>query len=157
MAETKYEPSGSHVSKAESDVAQTISLAGSIITLVREPVALVYKNVARGQRLKRSPSAWQPEAIDEAGRCRIPMLRGEEYERHLVATDGVVPAGQRAATPGTTQRAGASDSCSATRSRARRPRRCLRRVPPAGGISSMPSASTRAATWSTGGRRRTVS
>ncbi len=44
--------SGSEVSKVESDVSQTISLAGSVITLLREPVALLYQNINKAQKLK---------------------------------------------------------------------------------------------------------
>jgi len=81
-------PSGSEVSKVESDISQTISLADSIVTLLREPVALLYQNITKAQELKRSFGHWQGEAIDGDNHCRIPVLRLKEFEKYLVDTDG---------------------------------------------------------------------
>lgn len=91
VAQTQVQPSGSDVSKVESDIAQTISLAGTIITLIREPVALFYQSAAKAQELKRSLGYWKEEAIDERGQCRIPVLRLEVFEQYLVGIDGVIP------------------------------------------------------------------
>jgi hypothetical protein len=80
--------SGSEVSRVESDVSQTISLADSIVTLLREPVALLYQNITKAQELKRNLGHWQGEAIDGDKQCRIPVLRLKEFEKYLVDTDG---------------------------------------------------------------------
>ncbi|KAE9368797.1 hypothetical protein N431DRAFT_64443 [Stipitochalara longipes BDJ] len=88
MAQPPPTPSGSEVSKVESDVSQTISLADSIVTLVREPVVLLYENYNKAQELKRNLGPWHGEAIDSHGQCRIPVLRLKEFEDYLVKTDG---------------------------------------------------------------------
>jgi hypothetical protein len=92
MAQAQVQPSGSDLSKVENDIVQTISLADTIITLIREPIALVYKNVTKAQQLKRSLGLWQEEALDDTGQCRIPVLPLKGFEEHLVRTDGAVPA-----------------------------------------------------------------
>ncbi|PMD61637.1 uncharacterized protein K444DRAFT_374957 [Hyaloscypha bicolor E] len=81
-------PSGSEVSKVESDVSQTISLADSIVTLLREPVSLLYQNIKEREVLERNLGHWQTEALDDYKQCRIPVLRLTEFETHLVKTDG---------------------------------------------------------------------
>ncbi|KAN0093634.1 hypothetical protein V8E51_016818 [Hyaloscypha variabilis] len=90
MAQPPLTPSGSEVSKVESDVSQTISLADSIVTLVREPVVLLYENYTKAQELKRNLGPWHGQAIDSHGQCRIPVLRLKEFEDYLVKTDGVL-------------------------------------------------------------------
>lgn len=84
-------PSGSDVSKVESDVSQTISLADSIVTLLREPVALLYQNITKAQELKRSLGHWQGEALDRDKQCQIPVLRLKEFEKYLVEMVGSWP------------------------------------------------------------------
>jgi hypothetical protein len=81
-------PSGSEVSKVESDVSQTISLVDSIVTLLREPVSLLYQNIKKREVLERNLGYWQTEALDDYKQCRIPVLRLTEFETHLVKTDG---------------------------------------------------------------------
>lgn len=81
-------PSGSEVSKVESDVSQTLSLADSIVTLLREPVAMLYQNITKAQELRRSLGQWHAEAIDDDKQYRIPMLGVEEFEKYLSDTDG---------------------------------------------------------------------
>jgi hypothetical protein len=81
-------PSGSEVSKVESDVSQTISLADSIVTLLREPVALLYQNITKAQELKRSLGHWHGEAIDGDKQCRITCATVEGIRKYLVDTDG---------------------------------------------------------------------
>jgi len=90
MAQPPLTPSGSEVSKVESDVSQTISLADSIVTLVREPVVLLYGNYTKAQELKRNLGPWHGQAIDSHGQCRIPVLQLKEFEDYLVKTDGVL-------------------------------------------------------------------
>lgn len=80
--------SGSEVSKVESDVSQTITLADSVVTLLREPVALLYQNITKVNAMKRSLGSWQADAIDEDKECRVPVLRLEEFEEYLLETDG---------------------------------------------------------------------
>lgn len=80
--------SGSDVSKVESDISQTVSLADSVVTLVREPISLLYNNYNKTKKLKQSLGAWQGEALDTNGQSRIPVLGHDEFEAHLVATDG---------------------------------------------------------------------
>jgi len=70
MAQPPPTPSGSEVSKVEDDISQTVSLAGSIFKLVREPVALLYGNYTKAQELKRNLGPWHEEAIDSHGQCR---------------------------------------------------------------------------------------
>lgn len=91
VSQAQVQPSSSDVSKVESHIAQTISLAGTIITLIREPVALFYQSAAKAQELKRNLGHWKEEAIDEHGQCRIPVLRLEDFEQYLVGIDGVIP------------------------------------------------------------------
>jgi hypothetical protein len=90
MAQPPLTLSGSEVSKVESDVSQTISLADSIVTLVREPVVLLYENYTKAQELKRNLGPWHGQAIDSHGQCRIPVLRLKKFEDYLVKTDGVL-------------------------------------------------------------------
>lgn len=82
--------SGSDVSKVESDILQTINLADTVVTLVREPISLLYNNINKAKRLKQSLGVWRDEALDENGQSRIPVLRLLEFEEHLVTTDGKV-------------------------------------------------------------------
>jgi hypothetical protein len=82
--------SGSDVSKVESDISQTVSLADTVVTLVREPISLLYNNINKTKKLKQSLGAWQDEALDANGQSRIPVLRLDEFEEHLVATDGKI-------------------------------------------------------------------
>jgi hypothetical protein len=91
MLEMQVESSGSEVSKVESDIIQTITLADTIVTLIREPVTLLYQNIIKGQLLKQSLGPWQREAFEENKRCRIPVLRREEFEEYIVKIDGIVP------------------------------------------------------------------
>jgi hypothetical protein len=91
MAEVQVEPSGSEVSKVESDITQTITPADTIVTLIREPVTLLYQNIVKGQQLKQRLGPWQGEAFDENTRCPRPVLRREEFEEYTVKVDGIVP------------------------------------------------------------------
>lgn len=84
------ELSGSDVSKVESDISQTVSLADTVVTLVREPISLLYNNINKTKKLKQSLGAWQDEALDANGQSRSPVLRLDEFEEHLVATDGKI-------------------------------------------------------------------
>ncbi|GKT41221.1 uncharacterized protein ColSpa_01402 [Colletotrichum spaethianum] len=68
------QPSGSDLSIVESDIVQTITLADTLVTLIREPIAIVYKNITKTQALKRSLGLWQEEALDDNGQSRIPVL-----------------------------------------------------------------------------------
>lgn len=92
MANVQYEPSGTDVSKFESDIAQTINLSGSVIELIREPIALLYESINKGRQLKQSLGLWQDEALDDGGQYRIPLIHNEQFEQHLVNTDGIIPA-----------------------------------------------------------------
>jgi hypothetical protein len=89
---SQVQPSGSSVSRVESDIAQSISLAGTLVTLLREPVTLFYQNKAKLEDLKLSLGHWQGEAFGTDKRYRIPVLRVEEFEKYLVATDGCIAA-----------------------------------------------------------------
>ncbi|GAM35678.1 hypothetical protein TCE0_017r04189 [Talaromyces pinophilus] len=82
--------SGSEVSKVESDISQTLSVADSVVTLVREPISLLYNNIHKTKKLKQSLAAWRGEVLDANGQSRIPVLRRDEFEDHLVATDGKI-------------------------------------------------------------------
>lgn len=62
VSQAQVQPSSSDVSKVESHIAQTISLAGTIITLIRDPVALFYQSAAKAQELKRNLGHWKEEA-----------------------------------------------------------------------------------------------
>ncbi|KAH9238383.1 hypothetical protein K456DRAFT_1173853 [Colletotrichum gloeosporioides 23] len=92
MTQPPAQSSGSDVSKVESDIQQTVTLAGTIVTLVREPISLLYQNVVKTQNLKRSLGVWQKRMLDRNGYCGIPVLRLKEFEEYLVTIDGVVPA-----------------------------------------------------------------
>jgi hypothetical protein len=91
-------PSGSAISKVESDIAQTLSLADTIVTLIREPAALAYQSYTRRQAIQRSLGDWENQAFDEDGECRIPVLKcsnfDEEelgvFETYLVDNDGIL-------------------------------------------------------------------
>jgi hypothetical protein len=91
MSKMRVEPSGSGVSKVESDITHTITLADTIVALIREPVTLLYQNIIKGQQLKQSLGPWKGEAFDENRRCQIPVLRREEFEEYMVKIDGIVP------------------------------------------------------------------
>ena len=71
----QIQPSGSQVSKVESHIAQTLSLTDAIVTLAREPVALLWQNYKKRQAMERSIGAWKKEAYDKDKECRIPVLR----------------------------------------------------------------------------------
>lgn len=63
------QPSGSEVSKVESDIAQTLSLADTIVTLIREPAAWAYQNYSKRQAVKKSIGDWDKEAFDKDRDC----------------------------------------------------------------------------------------
>ncbi|KAK1657844.1 hypothetical protein BDP55DRAFT_638364 [Colletotrichum godetiae] len=54
MAEKQGQPSGSDVSKVESDISQTLGLAGALTTLVSKPASFLYNNYTREQAQNRS-------------------------------------------------------------------------------------------------------
>jgi hypothetical protein len=91
MSKMRVEPSDSGVSKVESDITHTITLADTIVTLIKELVTLLYQNIIKGQQLKQSLGAWEGEAFDENRPCRITVLRREEFEEYMVKIDGIVP------------------------------------------------------------------
>lgn len=68
--------------------SETISLADSIVTLIRQPV----KSISDGQKFRKSLGIWQKEAVDESGHWRVPVLLRNSFESYLVDTDGVVAA-----------------------------------------------------------------
>ncbi|KAF5640442.1 PFS domain protein [Fusarium sp. NRRL 52700] len=90
MSQVQYEASGSEVSKVESDIAQTVNLADTVVNLIREPIVLLYQNISKKKALHASLGIWKDEALDDAGQCRIPVLLEEGLEAHLVQTDGVI-------------------------------------------------------------------
>ena len=92
MTEGLGERSGSEVSKVESDIEQTVKLADTIVTLIREPVTLLYQNITKAQALRRSLGSWEGEARDGNGHYRIPVLLGAAFDDHLVSVDGMVSA-----------------------------------------------------------------
>lgn len=91
--------SSTELSKVESDIVQTVGLTGTIITLIREPIALIYKNATKDKKLKRSLGFWKGEALKTV-QCRIPVLRLDKFEEHLVQMYGAAPA---ASSPGSKQ------------------------------------------------------
>jgi hypothetical protein len=46
--------SGDKVSQVESDIEQTFTLAGTIVTLVKEPIVLAWQNLEKRAAIKRS-------------------------------------------------------------------------------------------------------
>lgn len=92
MAQTPVQPSGTDVSKIESDISQTITLADTIVTVIREPIATLYNNYQSSRQLKESLGLWQEEALDGNRQPRIPLLRQKSFEDYLVQIDGTVPA-----------------------------------------------------------------
>lgn len=56
--ESMAQLSGSDVSKVESDILQTINLADTVVTLVREPISLLYNNISKAKKLKQNLGAW---------------------------------------------------------------------------------------------------
>ncbi|KXH49569.1 hypothetical protein CNYM01_05883 [Colletotrichum nymphaeae SA-01] len=94
MANIPYQSSGTPVSQVENDVAQTLNLAGSIVTIIREPIAHIYETYTKAQKIRKSLGIWQKEILDENGQPRIPVLRHQEFEDYLVKTDGIIPASQ---------------------------------------------------------------
>lgn len=106
MAQTSVQPSGTDVSKVENDISQTITLADTIVTVIREPIAALYNNYQSSRRLKESLGLWQEEALDGNRQPRIPLLCQKLFEDYLVQIDGFVPAAQLA--PQTKNRASLS-------------------------------------------------
>ncbi|KAF4785501.1 hypothetical protein HER10_EVM0006904 [Colletotrichum scovillei] len=94
MANIQYQASGTPVSQVENDVAQTLNLAGSIVTIIREPIAHIFETYTKAQKIKKSLDIWQREILDENGQPCIPVLRHQELENHLEKTDGIIPAFQ---------------------------------------------------------------
>ncbi|KXH27243.1 hypothetical protein CSIM01_11267 [Colletotrichum simmondsii] len=94
MANIPYQSSGTPVSQVENDVAQTLNLAGAIVTIIREPIAHIYETYNKAQKIRRSLGVWQKEILDENGQPRIPVLRHQEVENYLVEIDGIIPASQ---------------------------------------------------------------
>lgn len=92
MTQTPVQPSGSELSNVESDVVQTINLADTVITLIREPITLLYNSVAKTKALKRSLGRWQEEALDDNGQARIPVLPLKNFEEYLGPIDGAIAA-----------------------------------------------------------------
>lgn len=92
MSQVPVQPSGSELSNVESDVVQTINLADTVITLIREPITLLYNSVAKTMALKRSLGRWQEEALDDNGQARIPVLPLKNFEEYLGPIDGAIVA-----------------------------------------------------------------
>ncbi|KAF5579659.1 PFS domain protein [Fusarium subglutinans] len=90
MSQIQYEASGSEVSKVESDIAQTVNLADTVVNLIREPIVLLYQNISKKKALHASLGIWKDEALDDEGRCRIPVMHKKGIEDHLVETNGIV-------------------------------------------------------------------
>ncbi|KAF5536834.1 PFS domain-containing protein [Fusarium napiforme] len=86
----QYEASGSEVSKVESDIAQTVNLADTVVNLIREPVVLLYQNISKKRALHASLGIWRDEAPDDAGQYRIPVMLENGLEAQLVRTDGII-------------------------------------------------------------------
>lgn len=85
------------MSKFEDDISQTISLAGQIVTLMREPVVFLIDNYTKVQELKRNLEPWHGEDVNSQGQCRIPVLRLKEFEDYLIRTDPCLsPKGKKA-------------------------------------------------------------
>jgi hypothetical protein len=85
------QPTGSQLSNIEADILQTISLGGTIVTLVKEPIALLYSNIQKKQVLKRSLGLWQREAY-EHGELHIPQLCQDDFETYLNQHIGILEA-----------------------------------------------------------------
>jgi hypothetical protein len=87
--------SGDKYSQVLSDIEQTFTLAGTIITLVKEPIALVWQNFEKRTAIQRSIGDWGKEAYND-GECHMPVLRyksrepsGKAFETYLDESDGI--------------------------------------------------------------------
>jgi hypothetical protein len=85
------QPTGSQLSKVEADILQTITLGNTVVTLIKEPVTLLYNNIQKKQALKRSLGIWQKEAY-EHGELHIPQLCQEKFETYLNQHVGILQA-----------------------------------------------------------------
>lgn len=82
------------------------------MTLVLEPVKILYSNIARAQALKRSFGPWQGKgqgrAQDSKGQYRIPMLQALQLEGHLDKPERLVSGSVQEDTDATQKEQGGS-------------------------------------------------
>jgi len=83
MAQPQVQPSGSEVSKVENDIAQPVSLADTVVTLIREPVTLLYQNITKSQELKLRLGHWQEKQLMRQNVSNI-GLRLKEVEEYIM-------------------------------------------------------------------------
>lgn len=89
MPQVTYEPFGSEVFKVESDIAQTINLADTVVKLIYESVSLLYENISKKKALHTSLGIWEDEALEGERHCRIPVMLKKGFETRIVRSDGI--------------------------------------------------------------------